>query len=100
MKQRAILAAAVLIGAFGMAVSGQVQNGIGIGPDTPHPTGMPKVIPVIKLRDNFYALMSSVVSSDGQFSGGAVTALVTDAGVVLVDTKNPGWAPEMMAEIR
>jgi glyoxylase-like metal-dependent hydrolase (beta-lactamase superfamily II) len=60
----------------------------------------PKVIDLQKLKDNFYVLTSSVPGNRDTFSGGNVSVFVTDAGVVLVDSKLAGWGQAMLDKIK
>ena len=52
----------------------------------------PKVINVVKLKDNFYVL---------EGGGGNTEVFITqDHGVVVVDTKLPGWGPLLVEKIK
>ena len=53
---------------------------------------MPKVIDVEQLEDNLFVLR-------GQGGGGNTAVFVTTDGVVVVDTKNPGWGPPILEQI-
>src|SRR5207247_1899918 len=53
--------------------------------------GDEKVVTLQKIRDNVY------LSSGG---GGNSAVFVTDLGVVIVDTKLPGWGQPLLAKIR
>jgi glyoxylase-like metal-dependent hydrolase (beta-lactamase superfamily II) len=84
-----VLGTLILVGVLSMAVA--------------RPRGQataPSVIDIEKLRDNLYVLTSSTVGDPATFSGGNVAVLVTDAGVVLVDTKLAGWGQAMLDKIR
>ena len=50
-------------------------------------------IEVEQLRDNLYVLR-------GRGGGGNTAVFVTTGGVVVVDTKNPGWGDPLLARIR
>ncbi len=50
-----------------------------------------KTATIQKLRDNLYVIIGG---------GGNTAVLVTDAGVVLVDTKLPGWGPVILQKIK
>lgn len=50
-----------------------------------------KVIEVDKLKDNLYVLKGG---------GGNTAAFVTASGVVLVDTKNPGWGQPLLDKVK
>ena len=60
----------------------------------------PKVIDIEKVKDNLYILTSSTPGNPDTFSGGNVAVLVTEAGVVLVDTKLAGWGQAVLDKIK
>jgi glyoxylase-like metal-dependent hydrolase (beta-lactamase superfamily II) len=64
------------------------------------PPAGPRVIDIIKLRDNFYVLTSSDPSNRATFSGGNVSVFITAAGVTVVDTKLAGWGQAMLDKIK
>jgi cyclase len=51
----------------------------------------PKVVEVEKIKDNLYMLKGG---------GGNTAVFVTDAGVVIVDTKLAGWGPAILDKIK
>jgi cyclase len=51
----------------------------------------PKVAEIEKLRDNLFVIKGG---------GGNTAAFVTEAGVVVVDTKNPGWGQAILDKIK
>jgi len=53
-----------------------------------------------KVKDNLYVITGSSTAVREAFSGGNVGVFVTDAGVVIVDTKLAGWGPAIMERIR
>jgi cyclase len=53
----------------------------------------PKVIEVEKLKDNLFVLR-------GQGGGGNTAVFVGSKGVVVVDTKNPGWGQPILDKIK
>ena len=53
-----------------------------------------------KVKDNFYIITASSPVDRSQFTGGNVGIFVTDAGVVLVDTKLAGYGPDILAKVR
>ena len=57
----------------------------------PLPVAGPKAIELQKLKDNLYLLTGG---------GGNSVAFVTDLGVVLVDTKLPGWGQPILDKIK
>ena len=50
----------------------------------------PKVIEVEQLEDNLFVLRGG---------GGNTAVFVTETGVVVVDSKNPGWGPPLLAQV-
>src|SRR5213595_954169 len=52
-----------------------------------------------KVKDNLYVITGSGVADQNAFSGGNTAVFVTDAGVVVVDTKLPGWGPTLLERI-
>ena len=79
MKRSIVLALLIGIGAVSLAVVA-AQDG-------------PMVIEVEQLEDNLYVLR-------GQGGGGNTAVFVTTDGVVVVDSKNPGWGDPLLAQIR
>jgi glyoxylase-like metal-dependent hydrolase (beta-lactamase superfamily II) len=53
-----------------------------------------------KVKDNLYVITGSGVADTNAFSGGNTAVLVTDAGVVVVDTKLPGWGQTVLDRIK
>jgi cyclase len=51
-----------------------------------------------KVKDNLYIITGS--SDLAAFSGGNTAVFITDAGVVLVDTKLPGWGPTILERVK
>src|SRR6476469_10005479 len=51
----------------------------------------PKIIEVDKLKDNLYVLKGG---------GGNTAVFITEKGVVVVDTKNPGWGQPLIDKIK
>jgi glyoxylase-like metal-dependent hydrolase (beta-lactamase superfamily II) len=53
-----------------------------------------------KVKDNLYVIMASNPTPRENFTGGNVGVFVTDAGVVVVDTKLAGYGPDIIAKIK
>jgi cyclase len=53
-----------------------------------------------KVRDNLYVITGSSVENFDLFSGGNTAVFITEAGVVLVDTKIPNWGPTLVERVR
>ena len=60
----------------------------------------PKVIDILKLKDNFYVLTSSTPGNAATFSGGNVAVFITSGGVTLVDDKLAGWGQAVLDKVR
>ena len=73
LKRTLVSAALIALGSVSSVISGQTGK--------PAPSGS-KTVEMQKLRDNLYLLTGG---------GGNSLFLVTDLGVVLVDTKESGW---------
>src|SRR5262245_1655165 len=57
-----------------------------------------QVTKIEKVKDNLYIITGS--SDLAAFSGGNTAVFITDAGVVLVDTKLPGWGPTILKRVK
>src|SRR5437016_3770699 len=53
-----------------------------------------------KLKDNLYVITGSGVDPLDAFSGGNTAVFITESGVVVVDTKLPGWGPTVLDRIK
>jgi cyclase len=53
-----------------------------------------------KVKDNLYVITGSNASDNDSFSGGNTAVFITDAGVVVVDTKLPGWGQTILDRIK
>ena len=89
MRRAIALGAIGVVGTLSMAVCGALTQ-----------AQAPKVIDIEKVRDNLFVLTTSTPGNPETFSGGNVAVLVTDAGVVLVDTKLAGWGQAVLDKIK
>ena len=80
MKRAIVLTSLVLLGALSAAVAARQQ-----------PSDKPKIVEVEKLKDNLFVLRGG---------GGNTAVFVTATGVVVVDTKNPGWGTPLLDKIK
>ncbi len=55
---------------------------------------------IYKVRDNLYVITGSDPEDPTTFTGGQTGVFVTDRGVVLIDTKNPGYGQAILDRIR
>jgi cyclase len=77
-----VLSTLVAVGIVTAAVAGSQQ-----------PAAGPPVVEVEKLKDNLFVLR-------GTGGGGNSAVFVTSTGVVVVDTKNPGWGQPILNKIK
>jgi glyoxylase-like metal-dependent hydrolase (beta-lactamase superfamily II) len=80
MRRALVLGAVVVVGALSVAVTASQQS-----------AEKPKLIEVEKLRDNLFVLRGG---------GGNTGVFVTTKGVVVVDSKNPGWGQPILDKIK
>jgi len=52
------------------------------------------------VKDNLYVITGSGASDQNAFSGGNTAVFITETGIVLVDTKLPGWGPTLLERIK
>jgi glyoxylase-like metal-dependent hydrolase (beta-lactamase superfamily II) len=79
MKRTLVLSVLVVVGALSMTVAAQRGD------------QGPKVVEVDKIKDNLFVLKGG---------GGNTAAFVTANGVVLVDTKLPGWGQPLLDKLK
>jgi glyoxylase-like metal-dependent hydrolase (beta-lactamase superfamily II) len=83
MKNRLVVLAILIgVGALSMSVAAYQQ---------PQAGQQARVVEVEKLRDNLYVMRGG---------GGNSAVFITATGVVVVDTKNPGWGQPLLEKIR
>ena len=83
MRRALILSTVMIAGALSALVAATQQ-----------PAGdKPKIVEVEKLKDNLYVLR-------GRDGGGNTGVFVGTSGVVVVDTKNPGWGQPILDKIK
>ena len=86
MKRIIVLATLLTVGALSLAVAASQQPGGNAAGQA-----APKVVEVEKLRDNLFMLTGG---------GGNTAVFVGASGVVVVDTKNPGWGQPILDRIK
>ena len=94
MKRCLLLGTIVMIGTLSLTVVG--LQGPPAGP-TPAALAATKIE---KVKDNLYVITGSGASDQNAFSGGNTAVFITETGVVVVDTKLPGWGPTLMERIK
>jgi glyoxylase-like metal-dependent hydrolase (beta-lactamase superfamily II) len=93
MKRCLVLGALIAIGSLCIAVAGfQAPAG-----PTKEALAATKIE---RLKDNLYIISGSGVANMNAFSGGNTAVFITNAGVVVVDTKLPGWGPTILQRIK
>jgi cyclase len=84
MRRGIVLAVLLTLGGVSLGVAAYQQPPVGGQP-------APRVIQVVPVKDNLYLLRGG---------GGNTAVLVAEDGVVVVDTKNPGWGQLLLDAIR
>ena len=83
MRRGVVLSALIAVGALSAGLTGQQQRA---------------TLPDLqKVKDNLYIIGAS--NPGAGFTGGNVSVLVTDNGVIVVDTKLAGYGPDILAKI-
>ncbi len=90
----AVLAAIGVFGTLSILVSARQAP-----PQGPTPVSL-KATTIQKVKDNLYVITGSGLANMDAFSGGNTAVLVADKGVVLVDTKLPGWGQPILDHIK
>ena len=85
MKRATVLSALLIVGTLSFGVRAYQQGAGGGQQDAPN------VVEVEKLKDNLFLLKGG---------GGNTAVFVASDGVVVVDTKNPGWGQPILAKIK
>jgi len=93
MKRVLVLGALIAVGCLSMVVAGFQ------GPAGPTPAGL-AATKIEKVKDNLYIITGSGIADQAAFSGGNTAVFITDAGVVVVDTKLPGWGKTILDRIK
>lgn len=89
MKRGIVLAALIAIGTLSTALTAYQQP--------PQRAVLPDLQ---KVKDNFYIIGSSSPVDRSTFTGGNTGVFITEAGVVVVDTKLANYGPDILAKIR
>ncbi|HEY1309039.1 MAG TPA: MBL fold metallo-hydrolase [Vicinamibacterales bacterium] len=88
MKRPVVLGTLITMGLLSISVTA-LQQAPGGGGATAQPA--PRVVEVNKLKDNLFMMTGG---------GGNSAVFVTTTGVVVVDTKNPGWGQPLLDKIK
>jgi cyclase len=84
MRRGVVLGALIAVGALSVGLAGQQQR-----------AALPDLQ---KVKDNLYMIAAS--NPGPGFTGGNVSVLVTDNGVIVVDTKLAGYGPDILTKIK
>ena len=84
MSRCIVLGTVLMLGGLSVAVAARQQAGT-------QPGQAPRVVQVDKVRDNLFVMKGG---------GGNSSVFVTAEGVVVVDTKNPGWGQPLLDGIK
>jgi cyclase len=95
MKRGIVLAVLIAVGALSMAaIAYQAPQPAGLSPAALAATKIEKV------KDNLYMITGSDPTDRNAFSGGNTGVFITDAGVIVVDTKLAGWGQVILDKIK
>jgi cyclase len=94
MQRRVVLGLLVTVGVLALAVYGTQAP-----PAGPTPAGL-SATKIERVKDNLYVITGSGVADPGAFSGGNTAVFITETGVVIVDTKLPGWGQVILDRIK
>src|SRR5436190_15376904 len=94
MKRFLVLGTVVAVGLLSMVV-----EGFQAPPSGPTPAAL-AATKIEKVRDNLYVITGSGAENQNAFSGGNSAVFVTETGVVVVDTKLPGWGQTVLDRIK
>src|SRR6267142_1859041 len=93
MKRALVLCGLLFVGGVSISLSGmQVTTG-------PTATSL-AATKIERIKDNLYMITGSNVNPIEAFAGGNTAVLVTETGVVVVDTKLPGWGQVLVDRIK
>ena len=94
MKRGLVLGILIAVGGLSIVVSGFQAP-----PAGPSAAAL-AATKIEKVKDNLYIITGSGAADTTTFSGGNTAVFVTDAGVVVVDTKLPGWGQTILDRIK
>src|SRR5207247_2742877 len=94
MKRLSILVALLAAGALSIVAAGYQQPSQGL------PAAALAATQIEKVKDNLYMITGSDPTDRSMFSGGNTGVFITDAGVIVVDTKLAGWGQVLLEKIK
>jgi cyclase len=92
MKRSVLAGLLIVVGALSMAAAASQAP-------PAQPQG-PRIVDILKLKDNLYVLTSSTPGNAATFSGGNVAVFITAGGVTLVDDKLAGWGQAVLDKVK
>jgi glyoxylase-like metal-dependent hydrolase (beta-lactamase superfamily II) len=94
MKRGIVLGLLIAVGALSMASTAAQAPQTGLSAAAVAATKIEKV------KDNLYIVTGSGTANRDAFSGGNIGVFITDAGVVIVDTKLAGWGQVILDRVK
>jgi glyoxylase-like metal-dependent hydrolase (beta-lactamase superfamily II) len=96
MRRTIVLGSLIALGALSLVVSAvQAPQ----PPAGPNPASL-AATKIERVKDNLYMITGSTTTPREAFAGGNTGVFITDTGVVVVDTKLPGWGQVLLDRIR
>ena len=96
MRRAIVVGILIAAGALSMAAAAYQQPP---APSGPTPASLPAT-KIEKVKDNLYMITGSDPTDRSLFAGGNTGVLVTDTGVIVVDTKLAGWGQVLLDRIK
>jgi len=96
MRRPIVLGTLIALGGLSIAVAAFQAPA---PPAGPNPTSL-AATKIEHVKDNLYMITGSKTTPREAFAGGNTGVFITDAGVVVVDTKLPGWGQVLLDRIR
>lgn len=94
MKRSLLFGALILLLGLSIVVTG------GQGPSSVPSAEALAATKIEKLQDNLYIITGSGADAGAGFSGGNTAVFIVNSGVVLVDTKLPGWGQTIIDRVK
>jgi glyoxylase-like metal-dependent hydrolase (beta-lactamase superfamily II) len=94
MSRAFVLGALISVLALSIVITGAQAP-----PAGPTPASL-EATKIVKVKDSLYIITGSGADAPNAFSGGNTAVFITDRGVVLVDTKLPGWGQVILDRVK
>src|SRR5438874_4706240 len=95
MTRETLITGLVAVGALSIAAAGHQPPA-----QPPLPAAALAATQIEKVKDNLYMITGADPTNRDAFSGGNTGVFITDAGVVVVDTKLAGWGQVLLDKIK